>query len=337
MELARQAGDAGLSIVGRLLRAETLLHLGLEAEARQTVVDIAPVLTSHPHQVYALYERVVACALAVDGDMAAASAHRQRAERIYDVLRNKPAQIELARSWASVQPRGDASANPRTERQRTASQVLENVSALLMQSSRPELLASGLLDILADAGCVPAAVAVMRDDAGRETTLGTLGTPSLIDSAARTLALGTARGQTVELRVAPPPDLASQATLNSLEFLLGTVRDLERARLEREDRLTLWPDDEIVSDDGSTIATGKMRELLLSARRVAVTNVNVLISGESGTGKEILARAIHTSSARAKKAFVPFNCAAIPRDLLESQLFGIAAAPSPARSATSRA
>lgn len=65
-----------------------------------------------------------------------------------------------------------------------------------------------------------------------------------------------------------------------------------------------------------------MRELMAQARRVAASDVNVLIRGQSGTGKEILATAIHAASARRAKPFVPVNCAAIPEALLESELFG---------------
>jgi len=58
------------------------------------------------------------------------------------------------------------------------------------------------------------------------------------------------------------------------------------------------------------------------ARKIASTKVSVLITGESGTGKDVLARAIHNFSDRSQKPFVPFNCTAVARDMLESQLFG---------------
>jgi len=65
-----------------------------------------------------------------------------------------------------------------------------------------------------------------------------------------------------------------------------------------------------------------MRELMTFARKIARTNVNVLITGESGTGKELVARALHSEGTRAQKAFVAVNCGAIPEELMESELFG---------------
>lgn len=65
-----------------------------------------------------------------------------------------------------------------------------------------------------------------------------------------------------------------------------------------------------------------MRKIVSSAARIASTSVPVLITGESGVGKEVLARFIHEQSACASKPFVAFNCATVPRDLIDSQLFG---------------
>ena len=65
-----------------------------------------------------------------------------------------------------------------------------------------------------------------------------------------------------------------------------------------------------------------MREIFDLVTHVSDLAVNVLIVGESGTGKEMIARAIHQTSARAARSFIPINCAAIPETLLESELFG---------------
>ena len=65
-----------------------------------------------------------------------------------------------------------------------------------------------------------------------------------------------------------------------------------------------------------------MAELLGTIRKLATSNIPVLLTGETGSGKEVIARTVHDTSTRASKPFVPFNCAAVPRDLVESQLFG---------------
>jgi DNA-binding NtrC family response regulator len=122
--------------------------------------------------------------------------------------------------------------------------------------------------------------------------------------------------------VIPHADVESAATINAVVMLLATLHELERARVEREERATLWPVDELPAEDENAVTIGHMRETMALARKIANTNVSVLITGESGTGKELVARAVHQHSSRAQKPFIPFNCTAVPRDLLESQLFG---------------
>src|SRR5687768_5601310 len=65
-----------------------------------------------------------------------------------------------------------------------------------------------------------------------------------------------------------------------------------------------------------------MQEVFRAIGRLAQSHATVLITGESGTGKELVARALHRHSPRASRAFIAINTAAIPKDLLESELFG---------------
>ena len=102
--------------------------------------------------------------------------------------------------------------------------------------------------------------------------------------------------------------------------ILLTVRNaLEMARLSEENRRLRQQTAPVKEIIGDSDAIRRLREQL---RIVAPTNASVLITGENGTGKELVARALHAFSRRAHKAFVEVNCAAIPEELIESELFG---------------
>jgi DNA-binding NtrC family response regulator len=91
-----------------------------------------------------------------------------------------------------------------------------------------------------------------------------------------------------------------------------------RDRVENLDRLvaTRYGFERIISRSAC------MRAVFDRANAASRSDTPVLIIGETGTGKELIARAIHANSRRAKRPFVPINCAALPRDLVESELFG---------------
>src|SRR5207244_8881351 len=65
-----------------------------------------------------------------------------------------------------------------------------------------------------------------------------------------------------------------------------------------------------------------IQKIQVLIKKVTGTDATILVMGESGTGKELVARAIHTLSARADRPFIPVNCGAIPAELLESEIFG---------------
>src|SRR6202795_2514328 len=108
--------------------------------------------------------------------------------------------------------------------------------------------------------------------------------------------------------------------LHQLRRVVGEALEVARRMREPAVLAETAPDPDV---DGAIVGScPAMREVYKAIGRVAAQNVPVLITGESGTGKELVARAIYQHGPRAKAPFLALNCAAIPEQLLESELFG---------------
>jgi DNA-binding NtrC family response regulator len=114
--------------------------------------------------------------------------------------------------------------------------------------------------------------------------------------------------------------LPKPVDIDRLNAILGNA--VNQYRLTREIRTLRRQLDPPKEFEGMAGQSPVMLEIYAMVESVAPTTATVMITGESGTGKELVARAIHNLSGRNRKSFVAINCAALPHDLLESELFG---------------
>lgn len=137
--------------------------------------------------------------------------------------------------------------------------------------------------------------------------------PVIVMSAQSTVATALSAANTGAFDYLPKPF--------DLDALIATVR---RALAGGPDAATRASTKKAARDENLPLVgrSPAMQEVFRAIGRLSNSNATVLITGESGSGKELVARALHDHSSRAKKMFVALNTAAIPRDLLESELFG---------------
>jgi DNA-binding NtrC family response regulator len=129
-------------------------------------------------------------------------------------------------------------------------------------------------------------------------------------------------GKRSELVLQPKKDLRSLLAIAGIRKLLEAAKAIEAQQKDQQRLGSLWQPEIIVDEPDAVFSSPQMIELMQTAKKIAATNLPVLLLGATGTGKEVLARAIHRASPRANKVFLPFNCSAVPRDMVESQLFG---------------
>jgi transcriptional regulator with PAS, ATPase and Fis domain len=326
---ASEVSDNLLYGLAQILRVELLQRNGDTENLCQLLHDVAVSLPTAASHLHARYLQLLLRGNVTAGNLVAAKGYFESAKRVYEGLRIVPGLLELTSTWNQVlksvslpQNTNEISGLVYT----AADQLLQDVAGMLLHLGRPALVAADIVAILSKTDGVVSATAVSRDSGGSVRTIASYTRPSVREHKGslhkRNLPVGISRNESFEIEVQVVDKFESIASWNAIALLLETIHDLEQAHTEREQRLTLWPLDEISREGEQTVIMGKMGELMSFARRIARANVSVLITGESGTGKEILARAIHGYSARAEKPFVPFNCTAVPRELLESHLFG---------------
>jgi DNA-binding NtrC family response regulator len=206
---------------------------------------------------------------------------------------------------------------------------LDSAVTLLDLAGHPHVLGREALAVIEGAACAEAVALVATD--GKSTRVIEQRAWSDRDAAVaaetrppgiEVLPVGHYRDEMWQIVARPKAAIDPYCTFAAIRKLLATAVALDQYRRDEKQRAALWPADALEGDPDSIWASEQMAETLSIARRIAPNPISVLLTGETGTGKEMLARAIHRASDRADKPFLPFNCTAVPREMLESQLFG---------------
>jgi DNA-binding NtrC family response regulator len=208
-----------------------------------------------------------------------------------------------------------------------AASAVRAAAAMVDLASKPMLAAYELVTLVMRTGVAGSAVIVAGEGKRREVVGWAGGAEPdarLSDPTAATVsvAFGAEGATAISVVLAPRNQRSARTTLMALQRLVGHAITLQQAAQAESEKSALWPEPLPEQQLGLVCSAESMLELMKVARRLASSNIPVLITGETGTGKELLAHALHNVSPRSNGRFLPFNCTAVPREMLDSQLFG---------------
>jgi hydrogenase-4 transcriptional activator len=335
LPIIERMADRNLLERMRLMIAEGLGRVGRADDGAVVMAEAFAANADPPLEMIAEVSRVAGRLAAVDS-LDVAATHFDRAARIFQSVGNLTARAEVERDAQEAASRratsgardADHQADCQVDHRPPAAPLAERIATLIDLAAHPPLLASETLSLLADtqAACDGAIVATSAD--GEADTIDRFGTAESDHaapaprSATVRIRIGVHRDRTYDVIVTPQRSAAARASVLAVERLVQASLVLADTRQRQREQADLWPEPTPEQQLGLICASESMVDLIKTARRIAPSSIPVLITGETGVGKELFARALHQASARHERPFVSFNCATVPRELIDSHLFG---------------
>lgn len=313
----RRSGDGNLLPRMQLLAAEALALEGKPREASAMLLEASDSAVRPGLDVVGELWRVAG---RIAPRTPLARAHFDRAHRVLTDIGYLTPAAEVSRQADSAGLPDDSV--PLTPRDAGA-RMLHGLSAVVDAIGRPEVAGRELLHLLLTTDAVRSGAVIRRRE---QTEVALHRADSVTEDASSTapvtIPLGADEESEYRLDVDMVQTTSAATTVMAARRLAGSARDLQRLREQERESSPLWPDSTPDVQLGVVVGSEAMRSVLALVRRVATSPVTVLITGETGTGKEVLARALHEASLRKDRPFVPFNCSAVAKDMLDAQLFG---------------
>ncbi len=300
-------------------KARALARLGRRGQADHTLAAAVRTCPRGAVDPLIVLEASKALCASLGGDVARGTVHYDRALAACRAIGHRYHEWWIDRHRTDVlRHTTESIAVPRDRDLTETTLLLADVSAILGAGHSIDLLAQRTAAILRNTSLAPRVEVVSESDQPYRAE-PTASSDTEPDGTTIIRLRGSDRRVTVRIR-----------RVESLEeiSLLKNLTDIVQAAVNRtvhteteDDDLSLWP--RLTHDGEDTIfRSPRMVELVRVAERLAATNLPILITGETGTGKEVMARLIHDRSLVKRGPFVAFNCSAMPRELVESQLFG---------------
>ena len=319
-ELARRQYKA-LRTTLLCAKARALARLGRFRDADRAMAGAVRACPRGGVDPLIILEATRAVCLSLRGEVARGGVHFDRAIAGCHAIghRYHEAWITRVRDEITGTLRGRARVERRERDLADTALVLTDVAAIVGAGHSIDLLTHRVTGILQSTPL--AARLTVRSESGCEfQPQPTAATATAADGSFTLTLRGSDRR--VEIAVSGVETIDEIAMLKSLSDLVHAAVSRTTDTEREDDEQNLWPRTVPPGSDDVVFNSPRMAELLRIAQRLADTRLPVLITGETGTGKDVLARMIHEASGVRRGPFVPFNCAATPRDLVESQLFG---------------